>query len=107
MVKIFISIAIVFETEESLYHGTHVTATSVEIANVVPIRVGVILPKGFWCRGQELVYLVLIHLARLKCLAYQLPAPYCYQRWNHKPWRVCTNKICPEVEWTDAEVHAI
>jgi hypothetical protein len=48
-----------------------------------------------------------LHLFNLKSCAYLLPEPYGNQCWNHNPGAVCTNEVCPEVEWTSPEVEAI
>ena len=43
----------------------------------------------------------------MKCCAYFLPGSYGNERWYPNPETVCTNEICPEVEWADPEVEAI
>jgi hypothetical protein len=48
----------------------------------------------------------LLCLFSSKCCANDLPAPHGNERWYPNPETVCTNEICPEIEWSDPEVEA-
>ena len=65
--------------------------------------VQVLIPIKWWLRQ----LLFGLHLFSLKCCAYFLPGSYGNEHRYPNPETVCTNEICPEVEWADPEVEAI